>query len=71
MTIKIKTDDGGNILLAGTSDKISGEVYTGEVPTDFFATFSLGKYTFVDSEIVENLEFVMPTEVRDTRPNGI
>ena len=70
MSIKIKTDNEGNITVAGTSDKIVGEVYTGIVPEDFFATFSLGKYTFVGGEIVENIEFVMPEEVRDTRPNG-
>ena len=58
--MKINAKTNGEILCEGDSDEVGGVTYDGPVPDDFRATYALGKYRFVDGEIVENPEFVMP-----------
>lgn len=56
----IRAVNDGIIILASI-EEIEGTVfYSGEIPNDFMLLFSLGKYLFVNGEIVEAQNWVMP-----------
>ena len=53
----IRTDETNKIELVSLFDRPETVEFKGELPEDFFETFSLGKYLFADGEIVKNTSY--------------
>lgn len=56
----IRADINGGILLISVAENENCVSYTGAVPADFFAKVGLGKYQFINNEIVAVPAWTMP-----------
>ncbi len=59
----IRANEDGIITLLSTIENVDCFFYEKEFPKDFLATYSLGKYLFLNKEIVEVEGWVMPIEL--------
>jgi len=46
-------------------------LYNGEIPNDFYSTFSRGKYLFINGEIVANSNWNEANEELETMPQDV
>ena len=53
----IRTDETNKIELVSLFDRPETVEFKGELPEDFLETFSLGKYLFVEGEIVKSTSY--------------
>lgn len=67
--ITINADTTGSILAAGRN--ITGVAVECELPVDFYATFGLGKYLFVDGLVVESAGWIAPVAALDKLKVGV
>ncbi|QKJ28420.1 hypothetical protein HQ865_01145 [Mucilaginibacter mali] len=56
----IRSDENGNINLISIYDIEGCQLYNGALPTDFYETVGLGKYLFIDGQIVAAIEWEFP-----------
>ena len=53
----IRTDETNKIELVSLFERPETVEFKGELPEDFYQSFSLGKYLFADGEIVKNTSY--------------
>jgi hypothetical protein len=62
--IIINATSTGLVLSAGRG--VAGVEYEGDIPNDFYSTFSIGKYLFINNQIVPVSNWVYPAQAKLT-----